>query len=93
MKNLIEKIWLGDLDPFEHLGRNYPQIRKLESAMLDSSIQFRENLDKGSKKIFDEYNDLMNDYLFAMTKQSFYDGFCLGTKISSEAHIGVEKII
>lgn len=45
------------------------------------------------KAILEKYFDSVSEYIAVITEQSFYDGFCMGDKIISEALNGVEQIL
>ena len=43
--------------------------------------------------LFEKYNDCIDEYISAICEQAFCEGFCVGTRISSESLSGAEEIL
>ena len=93
MTNTIANLWNGNLEPIRYLGQNSKEIKQLENLLERNQEKLEETLTEISKKLFEKYNDCMNEYILLTTEQAFCDGFCLGVKIISEALNGAEEII
>lgn len=93
MTKTIAQLWSGKLNPIEYLGINNKEIKNLENLMQRNLEKLENNLDEKSQEIFEKYNDCINEYISILCEQSFCDGFCLGTKIVTEALNSAEQII
>ena len=93
MTKTIAQLWNGNLEPVVYSGRNNPEIKKLENLMQRNLEKLEQDIDENSRKIFEKYNDCINQYLIATGEQAFCDGFCLGAKITTEALTGAEQVI
>jgi len=93
MTTTIAQLWNGTLEPIRHLGKNNSEIKQLEDLIQRNIEKLKPTFNEETKKIFEKYNDCINEYIILLGEQAFCDGFCLGTKISSEAMNGAEQII
>ncbi len=81
----IAALWSGNLDPIRYLGENNSDIKQLEALMQQNLEKLEKLLDKVPAKIFEAYTDCVSEYTLAVAEQAFCDGFCLATKIVTEA--------
>lgn len=93
MTHTIAQLWNGNLEPVNYLGRNNPEMKKLESLIQRNFEKLEVNLDEKEKKVFERFNESMNEYVLVCSEQAFCDGFCLGAKIVAEALNGAEQVI
>lgn len=93
MTKTISELWNGNLSPIIHLGRNNIKMKRLEATMYPAREKLEEIFDKEQKEIFEKYNECMNDYILAISEQSFCQGFSLATKITSEALNAAEEML
>ena len=85
MKQTIARLWNGDLSPIQHFGVNDTEIKQLEELMQRAIEKAEQNLDEAQKKMFENYMELVNEYIIVITENAFCDGFCMGSKILVEA--------
>lgn len=93
MTNTISQLWNGNLEPIRFLGKNNTELKQLEKLMQDNLKKIEENLDDKQKEVFEKYNSCIDEYLVVLSEQAFCDGFCLGTKIFTEAISGAEQVL
>ena len=85
MIKLITQLWNGDLNPVSNLGKNNSQIKQLEFLIERNREKIENSICKNQRQLFEKYNDGLIEYMGLVSEQAFYDGFCLGTKLSAEA--------
>ena len=88
----ISQFWNGNIDPIKHLGSNNPEMRQLENLLDKNTTKLRESLNEKEKEIFEKYTDCVNEYMFISNEEAFFEGFCLGMKIFTEALNGAEDL-
>lgn len=93
MTNTIEQLWNGTLEPVRYLGKNNPEIKQLEILLQRNLKNLEENLNEKLEGLLQKYYDCINEYLALTNEQAFYEGFCLGTKITVESLTGAEQIL
>ena len=93
MLKTIAELWNGALEPIRYLGVNNSQIKQLDKLIQSNSERLKENLSETAKEIFKKYDDCITEYISILSEQAFCEGFCLGTKITSEALTYGEEII
>ncbi len=85
MTKTIAQLWNGNLQPIQYSGKNNSEIKKLEHLLNRHLDNIEKTLNEQSKEVFQKYSDCINEYLLVLCEQCFCDGFCIGTKITSEA--------
>ncbi|MBQ6893544.1 MAG: hypothetical protein IJN48_04995 [Clostridia bacterium] len=90
MTETIAKLWNGNLEPVGNFGVNNDEMKDLEDIMGRCLEKIEKALNEEQKKIFQAYQDDVNEYILVATEQAFCDGYCLGTKITTEALMGAE---
>lgn len=93
MTKTIADLWNGSLEPIRHSGKNNSEMRQIENLMIRNLEKLEDNLDEKSKEAFKKYTDCADEYLIITSEQAFCDGFCLATKIVTEALSNAEEII
>lgn len=93
MSNIILQLYRGQLEPESVLGNGNIELRKTEIMLENNFKKIKENLDEATIQLLDKYRECMNEYIILISEQAFCDGFCLGTRIISEAVGGAERII
>ena len=83
MTNIISELWYGNIDPSLHLGENNTELKRAEKIFY-KNIEKIENT-SNDKELIEKIYDSLNEYLSLMCEQAFYNGFCIGTKISAQA--------
>ncbi|MBQ2749858.1 MAG: hypothetical protein IJF34_08750 [Clostridia bacterium] len=92
MSVTLEELWYGNLDPLEKFGMLDPNIRRLERQIEKTREGFRNTLGEVYLAQFDQYVELINDYIFHLNKCAFCDGFAIGTKLTAEALLRSDTI-
>ena len=92
MTKMIAQLWNGNLEPVRHSGENNSEMRQLENLMLNNLEKLEAVLNESQKKIFGKYNDCFTEYMIVTGEQAFCDGFCMGTKIATEALTAAEQL-
>ena len=93
MSNIISQLYRGQLEPERALDNGNIELRKTEELIEKNFNKIRERLDEDALKILDKYKDSIDEYIYLINEQAFCDGFCLGTRIVSEAVVGAERIL
>ena len=85
----IEQLWRGNIDPIANFGCGDNNVNLLEAELC-------KRFDELEEKYKDEMIKLrktINDYINVLQKQSFCEGFSLGTKIIAESFITAETLV
>ena len=93
MSNIISQLYRGQLEPERALDNGNIELIKTEELIEKNFNKIRERLDEDALKILDKYKDSIDEYIYLINEQAFCDGFCLGTRIVSEAVVGAERIL
>lgn len=91
MTKTIAQLWNGNLEPIRYFGKENPQIKDLEKLIQSNREKLEQNMNETEKEWFEKYSDCIGEYVDKLNEQAFCDGFCLGTKITTEALTSVEK--
>lgn len=92
MTKTIADLWNGNLEPVENLGINNGEMKDLEDTIGRLIERIEKLLNEEQKKMFEKYCDNVNRYLLVSSEQAFCDGYCLGTKITTEVLMGAEDV-
>lgn len=85
MVKTIAQIWNGTLVPEADIKEDNPQIKELKILLERNRKHLGQSLNEKEKEIFEKYNDCLKEYVDIFGEQAFCSGFCLGTKITTEA--------
>ena len=85
MNNTISQLWNGNIEPIQEFGCRNTEMRRSETLMLKVFERLETSLGGENLSLLKKYSDCVNEYLMLSVEQAFSDGFCLGTKIISEA--------
>jgi len=88
MRQVIEKLWNGNMEPYENCGTNDPEIQDLSMLITRNKDKLYEILDTNQRNIFEKYVDCEEEYTHLICKCAFSDGFCLAGKLFAEALLG-----
>ncbi|MBQ8740253.1 MAG: hypothetical protein IJY79_01730 [Clostridia bacterium] len=89
----IAKLWSGQLEPIVYLGKNNNKLREHEKSITTCLDNLESILDKQGAELLEKYKICIEEYISLACEQSFCDGYCLATKITSEAFIGADEIV
>lgn len=85
MKHIIEDLWNGSITPGEYCGVGNPELKELEKLIERNRGDLNQQLNEHQKKILEKYIDCTEEYLDLLMVQAFSDGFCLASKLLTEA--------
>lgn len=85
MVKTIARIWNGTLVPEADIKEDNPQIKELKILLERNRKHLEQSLNEKEKEILEKYNDCVTEYIDIFGEQAFCSGFCLGTKITTEA--------
>lgn len=91
MKNTIKQLYMGQLEPKNILGNGNVEMRRIEILIENNYNRLKNNLDEETMTILEKYSQSIDEYIVLISEQAFYDGFCLGMRILSEAIGGAEQ--
>ena len=83
MKTILA-LWEGRLEPGKRCGTG-KEIREVEELLERNRSRLQASLNENEKSILDKYDDCIEEQLFIVAEQAFYEGYCLGTKLTAEA--------
>lgn len=81
----ITDLWNGNIAPCEHCGAHNPEVNQLIGLMERNREKLNEGLTAAQTEIFQKYIDCSEEYLLRMLELAFCDGFCLGSRLATEA--------
>ena len=84
MRQTIEALWNGNIDPVGHCGSQDPLVRELVSLIERNRESLSKGLTEAQMETFQKYIDCSEEYLLRMLELAFCDGFCLGGKLAVE---------
>ncbi len=91
MTNTIARLWNGDIYPLEKSGADNHEIVHLKNLIYRNYEQLQSSLNERQKEILKKYEDCCAEYVMLVCEEAFCDGYCLGTRISSEALLSSQK--
>ena len=83
MKTIID-LWNGNIAPYEHCGSHDPEANHLLHLMEKNRETLCEGLTAAQSEILQKYIDCSEEYLLRMMELAFYNGFCMGGKLTME---------
>ena len=84
MKNLLEQLYAGELVPAELKIEGNEEYEALCRKSLEEIENFTEELDKESRKEFQNVLDTYLELTYLEKRQSFCDGFRIGAGVMCE---------
>ena len=85
MKGTIENLWNGNIAPGESCGEQNEEIAEILSLMENNVEDLRKVCSERQKQMLEKYIDCAEEYVYLITAQAFCDGFCLASKLLTEA--------
>ena len=85
MTRTIMDLWNGNLTPGEHCGEHDPEVNSLIDLMRQNRESLCSGLTGAQMEVFQKYIGCSEEYLLRMLEWAFYDGFCLGSRLVTEA--------
>lgn len=93
MSNTIAQLYRGQLEPKSVLGKGNVELRRTEILIENNYKRLKENLNDEANMLLEKYSQCIDEYIILITEQAFCDGFCLGTRLLSEAVGGAESVL
>lgn len=93
MSNTIAQLYRGQLEPKSVLGNGNVEMRRTELLIENNYKKLKDNLNEDTKIVLEKYRQCIDEYIVLISEQAFCDGFCLGTRILSEAVGGAERLL
>lgn len=85
MTQTILDLWNGNIAPCEHCGSHDREANHLIGLMERNRENLLDGLTQAQKDVFQKYIDCSEEYLLRMLELAFCDGFCLGSRLTTEA--------
>lgn len=85
MKQTLERLWNGQIAPGANCGVNDREIEDVHILMERNREDLNRELGERQKAIFGKYVDCADEYCYLISAQAFCDGFCLASKLLTEA--------
>ena len=83
MKTILA-LWEGRLEPGRHCGTG-KEMREVESLREKNRSKLKSALCENDSDILEKYDACIEEQLFIVAEQAFYEGYCLGTQLTAEA--------
>ena len=85
MMQTIIDLWRGDIAPCEHCGARDAQANELIGLMERNREELCKGLTAAQADVFQKYMDCTEEYWLRLIELAFCDGFCLGSRLATEA--------
>lgn len=86
MSNIIDELYLRDINPNELMEIKNPCYSKLSKRTYSLSEQLENILDADGKMLFEEFLDMSGSMQALEVRLRFIEGFRLGAKIMLDVH-------
>ncbi len=90
---MIKELWRGNIEPIARFSVGFEEMERLAKLKERNRERLSALLNEEANAYLGKYNDCVDEYLCAVCEQAFYEGFCIGTKISVESLSGAEHIL
>ena len=85
MDNILEKLWYGNVAPWEQSNRGDRELKEQTELLRRNRDQLTEGLTEEQKALLDEYDDRQNELSATTEKNAFVQGVCLGMRLLAAA--------
>ena len=85
MKSAIKDLWNGNIAPCDCCGSHDSEINELITLMERHRTTLCNHITPTQQEILEKYIDCSDEYLLRLTEHAFCDGFCLATRLLTEA--------
>ena len=85
MKQTIEDLWYGNVNPCEICGTSNEEMKELTRLMVRNEQDLKKELNDRQKAMLEKYTDCADEYWNRLLAQAFHDGFSLASKLLTEA--------
>ncbi len=87
MQTLITELFYRNVKLAQQVENENTDVRNTELLMQRNFENLAESVNATQLQRLDAYKDCAEEYALLLAEQSFYDGFCMGTKMIAEALI------
>lgn len=87
MMQTIIDLWRGNIAPCEHCGSHDAQSNQLIDLIERNREALCGGLTAAQAEVFQKYIDCTDEYWLRLMELAFCEGFCLGTRLATEARI------
>jgi len=81
MKDTLEALWRGDIDPFTDSQRNTPEMKQLMEYIARHHDKLLKTMSEEQKDIFERFNDCRSEYTSLSNEALFVYAFRLGARL------------
>ena len=81
MDNILEKLWYGNVVPWEQTGRHDREYKELTELLCRNRDRLTEGLTEAQKELLEKYDECQNELSAKTEKNAFVQGFCLGMRL------------
>ncbi len=85
MPKTITELWNGKLRPFNCVGQDDEEMKKLTELMHRQYEKLEQGLAKPLREELEAYSECTAEYGAAANEQAFCEGFRLGVRLTAEA--------
>ena len=85
MQTLITELFYRNIKLSQQVENENTDLRSIELLMQRNFKNLAESVNATQLQRLDAYKDCAEVYALLLAEQSFYDGFCMGTKMIAEA--------
>ena len=85
MDTILEKLWYGNIAPWEQTGRHDREYKELAALLCRNRDRLTEGLTEAQKELLEKYDDCQNELSAKTEKNAFVQGFCLGMRLLATA--------
>ena len=82
MINIIEELYLGNLEPMEMSSENAPRLKRQLNKLTAIEERLYEKLSDEDMTIFNSYRDACGEFTSMSCADSFLNGFRLGGRLA-----------
>ena len=85
MKNIIEGLWNGEINPQDTLVDNNPHYKKLQQRQSRNKTELLEILSEEQKEKLEKYCDTTLEMNSVSEREAFTAGFKIAMRLAAEA--------
>lgn len=93
MKNILEALYRGQINPDEIIVPSHPEYRSVSWQVSAQTVQWRERLGEEVFRELEKYFDLCNRVSSMHVEAAFLHGFRLGANLLIEVMSNQEELI
>ena len=86
MGKAIIQLWNG-MEALRRKGRHDGECELLEQLTARNGEKLERVLSEDAKELFEKYRDCVNEREMYSNEQAFYEGFCLGVRLTAESFL------